>query len=86
MTFEIRWRPRALRDLERLDRRVQRRVVVAIERLARTGEGDVKRLQGLTPPEYRLRVGDWRIRFGRDDAEQVLYILRVLPRGGAYRS
>lgn len=75
-----------MRDLERLDRPVRHRVVAAIERFARTGEGDVKRLRGLAPPEYRLRVGDWRIRFGRDDAEQVLYILRVLPRGEAYRS
>jgi hypothetical protein len=31
-----------------------------------TDQGDVKRLQGLDPPEWRLRVGEWRIRFAYD--------------------
>jgi mRNA interferase RelE/StbE len=86
VTFEIRWRPRALRDLERLDQVAQRRIVAAVERLAESGDGDVKKLQGLDPPEYRLRVGGWRVRFGRHDPERVLYVLRVLPRAEAYRS
>jgi len=31
-----------------------------------TGEGDVRRLQGIEPPEFRLRVGDYRVRFHED--------------------
>jgi mRNA-degrading endonuclease RelE of RelBE toxin-antitoxin system len=34
--------------------------------------------------EWRLTVGDWRVRFTRDD-EQLVHVLRVLPRGRAYR-
>ena len=34
---------------------------------------------------YRLRVGDWRVLFEYDHAGHVLIILRVLPRGNAYR-
>jgi mRNA interferase RelE/StbE len=34
--------------------------------------------------EWRLRVGDWRVRFTRDSAGLV-NVLRVLPRGRAYR-
>jgi mRNA-degrading endonuclease RelE of RelBE toxin-antitoxin system len=32
-----------------------------------------------------LRVGDWRVRFGYDFAERTILVLRVLPRGRAYR-
>ena len=35
--------------------------------------------------EWRLRVGDWRIRFGLDADTETVVILRVLPRGRAYR-
>jgi len=33
--------------------------------------------------EYRLRVGDWRVRFRRDT--ETIYVLRALSRGRAYR-
>jgi mRNA-degrading endonuclease RelE of RelBE toxin-antitoxin system len=37
------------------------------------------------PPEYRLRVGPWRVRFRVDRKAGALVVLRVLPRGKAYR-
>jgi len=43
----------------------------------------VKRLQGIDPPEYRLRVGDYRVRFHLDDA--TVQVLRVRNRREAYR-
>jgi mRNA-degrading endonuclease RelE of RelBE toxin-antitoxin system len=45
---------------------------------------DVRKLRG-KPNEWRLRVGDWRIRFGLDARAQTVVILQVLPRGRAYR-
>jgi len=45
---------------------------------------DVQKLRG-KPNEWRLRVGDWRIRFGLDASARIVVILRVLPRGRAYR-
>ncbi|MFW6206806.1 MAG: type II toxin-antitoxin system RelE family toxin [Gemmatimonadota bacterium] len=85
MTREVRWLPRARRDLKRLDPPVRRRVVDAVEHFASTGEGDVVRMVDTSPPEYRLRVGDWRVRFARDAESPLLHVLRVLPRGKAYR-
>jgi mRNA interferase RelE/StbE len=75
---------RGRRDFKRLDRPVQRRIVSALDRL--TGDppaGDVVKL--VNADEWRLRVGDWRVRFERDDETGVVYVLRVLPRGRAYR-
>lgn len=85
MTFEVRWLSRARRDLKRLDPPVRRRIVDAVLLYSQTGHGDVRRLADVRPPEYRLRVGDWRIRFAPDPEQKVLMVLRVLPRGQAYR-
>ena len=96
----------AERDLRQLDRAVRQRVLRALDRFVdKPGpgpihdpeRGDVRRLRG-APEEYRLRVGDWRVRFTvrvvvepvppPDSGEvtvHVVTVLRVLPRGRAYR-
>ncbi|MCB9386023.1 MAG: type II toxin-antitoxin system RelE/ParE family toxin [Bryobacterales bacterium] len=66
-----------------LDRPVAIRVKLAIERFAETGTGDVRRLKGTAMPEFRLRVGDYRIRFQRKLVR--MQILRVRHRSQAYR-
>jgi mRNA-degrading endonuclease RelE of RelBE toxin-antitoxin system len=66
-----------------LDRSIGRRVKQAVERFADTGAGNVKRLQGIDPPEYRLRVGDYRVRFHLGD--ETVQVLRVRNRREAYR-
>jgi mRNA-degrading endonuclease RelE of RelBE toxin-antitoxin system len=83
--FQIRWKPRAMKDLKRLSRRDRDRVVEAVERYARSSEGDVQKLRGTDPPEQRLRVGDYRVRFHLDTTGKVMTILRVLPRDKAYK-
>jgi mRNA interferase RelE/StbE len=85
LTWTIEWTERARRDLRRLDRQMAERALTAVERLAATEQGDVTRLQGVEPPEWRLRVGDWRIRFQYDYQRHSIEVLRVLPRGRAYR-
>jgi mRNA interferase RelE/StbE len=92
MSWEVQWTRRAIKDARNLDVPIRERVVEAVGRLA-MGQGDVRVLQGASPPEWRLRVGDWRVRFtyvvehdhDRDEDVQVIRILRVLPRGRAYR-
>jgi mRNA-degrading endonuclease RelE of RelBE toxin-antitoxin system len=39
--------------------------------------------KGIDPPEYRLRVGDYRVRFHLED--EALRVLRVRNRREAYR-
>jgi mRNA interferase RelE/StbE len=83
--WTIEWTDRARRDLRRLDQQVAQRVIRAVERLAETEQGDVRRLESVRPPEWRLRVGDWRVRFAFNYATRTIAVLRVLPRGPAYR-
>ncbi|MCX6623583.1 MAG: type II toxin-antitoxin system RelE/ParE family toxin [Acidobacteria bacterium] len=80
---EIEWTGTAMEDMTAVDRGIARRVRQAVERFAETGAGDVRRLQGIHPPEYRLRVGDWRIRFHL--AGETVQVLRVRNRREAYR-
>jgi mRNA-degrading endonuclease RelE of RelBE toxin-antitoxin system len=61
------------------------RIRSAIERYAATGHGDVKPLKGDLSGESRLRIGDYRVIFRPHPSEQSIEILRILPRGKAYR-
>jgi hypothetical protein len=59
------------------------RIIAAIQRFAATGVGNVQGLRGIHPPEFRLRVGDWRVRF--HDRSDLIAVLRVRNRKDAYR-
>ncbi len=57
-----------------------------MQRFAATDQGDVRKLTDVSPPQYRLRVGDWRVRFARDpEKADWLIVLRVQHRSDAYR-
>jgi mRNA interferase RelE/StbE len=79
----IEWTEAAIGDLAALDKGIARRVKQAVERFAQTGAGNVKRLHGIDPPEYRLRMGDYRVRFHLDG--ETVRVLRVRNRREAYR-
>ena len=85
MKWRIAWTERALKEANRLDPEIRSRIAAALDRYAEEERGDVLRLTAVEPPEWRLRVGAWRIRFRRDAESGILYILRVLPRDKAYR-
>jgi mRNA interferase RelE/StbE len=76
--------PRARDDVRRIDRETAMRILKALDRFARSGEGDVKRLRDVEPPEARLRVGDYRVRF-TEEPQGTLNIHSVLHRSEAYR-
>jgi mRNA-degrading endonuclease RelE of RelBE toxin-antitoxin system len=80
---EIEWTETALEHMAALDKGIARRVKQAVERFADTGAGNVKRLQGVDPPEYRLRVGDYRVRFHLES--ETIRLLQVRNRREAYR-
>jgi len=72
------------KDLKRLDKQTQARIGDALRQLAEHEEGDVTRLTDVRPPEWRLRVGDWRVRFRKHLDEQMLEILHVRHRSQPY--
>lgn len=70
-----------MKSLRRLSRRDRERIGAAISVLP---EGYVKLLRG-AERLWRLRVGEWRVIFDRRDAERVIDVLAVRPRGRAYQ-
>ena len=80
---EVEWTEASLEDMAALDKGIARRVKQAVERFAATGAGSVKKLHGIDPLEYRLRVGDYRVRFELDG--KIIRVLRVRNRREAYR-
>ena len=83
MPKKIAWTDQAKADLRAIDQAAALRVLHIVARYLATGEGDVKRLQDVEPPEFRLRVGDYRVRF-HDLGESIL-VLAVKHRREAYR-
>jgi mRNA interferase RelE/StbE len=79
----IAWRDQAKVQLRAIDQPTALRILRALAHFAATGEGDVKRLQDIEPPEFRLRVGDYRLRF--HDHDNTLYVTAVKHRRDIYR-
>ncbi|GIW56152.1 MAG: toxin RelE [Nitrospiraceae bacterium] len=82
MNYDIEFKPRAVKDLKGLPKSAQRRILAKIERLGNDLAGDVKRLTDFTP-EYRLRVGDYRVLFEVEESTVVVY--GILHRKDAYK-
>ncbi len=82
MNYQIEFKPRGVRDLKKLPPHEKDRIVEKIEAMQNDLAGDVKRLTNFTP-EYRLRVGDYRVLFEIEGASVVVY--RVLHRKDAYK-
>lgn len=83
MSWELVWSDRARKDLRGLDRQTADRIVRALEHYADTERGDVKRLQHIEPPTWRVRIGELRVLVRL--VEREVRVQRVLPRGRAYR-
>jgi mRNA interferase RelE/StbE len=84
-TRQTRITERAERDLKQLPARDQAGIRAALDGLTtRPPSGDIKKLQGIAV-QWRLRMGDWRVRFQLSDSGSVVEVLRVLPRSRAYR-
>lgn len=82
MLYELEFRPSAAKDLESLPRNIARKIMQKIERMRTDLTGDVKRLTNYSP-EYRLRVGDYRVLFAFFDRR--ITVFRILHRREAYR-
>ena len=81
MNYQVEFKPKAIKDLASLPAEIQIRILTKIELMQNNLTGDVKRLTNYTP-EYRLRVGDYRILF--EIEEDILVIYRVKHRKDAY--
>jgi len=81
MRYKFKYEKNCLKYLKKLDRSTQVRIIMAISQLP---FGDVKKLQG-NITDYRLRVGNYRIVFSKDDENLIICIIEIAPRGEVYK-
>lgn len=81
MKYQVQFNPKAIKDFGKLPQNIQKRVNSKIMAMQNNLQGDIKRLTNYTP-EYRLRVGDYRILFEIEDDKLIIY--RIKHRKNAY--
>ncbi|MGL5752085.1 MAG: type II toxin-antitoxin system RelE family toxin [Paraclostridium sp.] len=73
-----------LKDVEKFikkqDKQTQKRIILAIKKLH---QGDVKKLKGYIN-YYRMRVGDLRITFQKEDEKLKIIVIDIGNRGQIY--
>lgn len=89
MRYDLLFAPEAVEDYENLAADVRAEVRDGIERHLRheptkTGKSRIKRLRGLSRPQYHLRVGD-DIRVFYDVTETAVEILGNVPKSEALK-
>ena len=82
MRYDVQFKPKAVKDIGRLPTRIQAQILAGIDEMSNDLRGDIKRLTNFTP-EYRLRVGDYRVLFELEEKTIVIY--RIRHRREAYR-
>ena len=83
MRYEIFFAPEAVQDLKRISARDRSIVRDAIEEHlrhepGRTSRSRIKRLRGISRPQYRLRVGEIRVFY--DIIGQDVEVLAIVPK------
>lgn len=86
MPYRVTFRKQAVKALRRMPPAQSQRILAAIDSLADAPDRrdvDIAPLTG--QPGFRLRVGSIRVIYRRDDAARHIEVLRIAPRGDAYR-
>ena len=82
MEYKIIWSIKAAKQMERLDRTVNKRIYEKVGQLHQNPERFVEKL--VLYPYYRLRVGDYRIILDIQHEMVRILILKVGHRGNVY--
>jgi mRNA interferase RelE/StbE len=62
--YDIQFKPKAIKDLKKIPQSIVTNIIEKIEVMQADLQGDIKKLTNFTP-EYRLRVGQYRVLFER---------------------
>jgi mRNA interferase RelE/StbE len=88
LAWSVSYDPRALKELEKLDRIAQKRIVKFLRERIEGRKNPRDLAKALTGGEIRLwryRVGDYRMICQINDESQMVLILRIAHRKEAYR-
>ena len=78
----------AVKAINSFDKSVKQRIKTGIEGLLEVPtKGDIKQMQGINPPVFRLRIGKYRVlyEYANLNDEEVLMIKDIGSRGDIYK-
>jgi len=78
--YKISLTKKAQKFVKKQDTNTQKRIIKAILKLPK---GDIKKLKGIDDV-YRLRVGDFRVLFEKNDDKLIIIVIEVGNRGQIY--
>lgn len=88
MLYTLTIHKQARKKLLSMDAKQRHRVAEAIYQLGEKPDGhslDTKLMQGGTGQLWRMRVGDWRVIYERDDTLKIIAIEKIGSRGDIYK-
>lgn len=83
MTYEIIFSDRAFKQLEKMEKNIQVRIIAALERIRIRPENFAIKLVG--DSGYKLRVGDYRVIIDIDNKKLQILVLKIGHRKNIYR-
>ena len=82
MKYELIIKPKVSKDIKNIDKRTLSRILDKLELLRDNLTGNVKHLTNFSP-EYRLRVGVYRVLFEVEN--DTIFVYRIKHRKNVYR-
>jgi mRNA interferase RelE/StbE len=83
MTYEIIFSDKAFKQLKKLERKIQERIIATLERIRIRPESYVTKLVG--DPGYKLRVGDYRVIIDIDKGKLLILVIKIGHRKKIYK-
>ncbi len=82
MTYDIIFSDKALRQLKKMEKNVQKRIIAVLERIRIRPEAYVTKLAG--DSGYKIRVGNYRVIMDIDNKKLHILVLKVGHRKNVY--
>lgn len=87
--YKLKFLGKAIDDLKNIDRAHQKIIKEKLLMLAENPEvlkNNIKRLSGTKDDYYRLRIGNYRVIFKKEEKQLIIIIVRIGHRKGIYFS
>ncbi|MBS3132253.1 type II toxin-antitoxin system RelE/ParE family toxin [Candidatus Woesearchaeota archaeon] len=83
MMYQIEFTEKALKQISKLEKEIQKRILNSLERIRIRPESYVTQLVG--EPYYKLRVGDYRLIIDIQNDRLILLVVKVGHRKNIYK-
>jgi len=83
MTYEVSWTELSLKQLEKLEKSISKRIIDKVEKIKIDPFLFVEKLKGIDL--FKLRVGDYRVIMSIEKGRMIIFVLQLGHRSVVYR-